>query len=932
MSQLPNDKYRLRRRPRTPSAGEGGRPPCSSASSSARPSSRPRVEHSENALYASSSISPPALSMWERCTTASTPPPANWQIPSCSRCLVCGRLGCEACSVKVDPEATRQKLDNLRLNTPYERAKLARTTEELFSDESRQRQRLVSRFESRLEGLHTTELIERHLVRVILKEALYRQQLCTSEQAMRSACASSADRHAVLLALQSTEAAARQAAIAREREQFTNLMWRCAHAAQVVKLFQREATTREALRYNESSQWHRLQAAAVESRSHIAENVMARVRFYNVCVESREGVGREWYAALENLAAAAAAHRELIDQHMQQRGALLRAAEQGKRDTAVEEGAARVRLGEEMAEEAEYRVECHRIFARQRASFFKSEALQRQGICEDAESGYHAIFLDMKADEADVRDAEAQRADRRESALLFALDALRTIQYEEQAAFEELLRKKRRDAAGRHTWAEEKAAARAALLQLCVSEKETVVAAAEVAARAELRGALAKGEVDVAQWVVSKYHAREEMHHGAQAALEAVAAEEHEARFRLLSDMATQEERVRQWCEEKHMARIALIEGERAQRSFVVQQEDVCRQAVCSSFVYTTKALEGRLRQHHQERSKALSAAVDSLTRVVQDEQIEFAHLCARAAEDTKRSMELTCFRCQMDLLHVETQRRALLTQDEMIERAEVRTKMSLAARYVAEAALAALRLQLCGVVTAEDSARQCFYEQVGDWYEYVAAQQREEELLLIEELEQHIREELRARQEYMTEDARLYTEEEPLVLPTRSNNDDVARCAFLSSSGGGGDGSIHDVRKALVMQTLGNPICTSSLSSAAVDFLVAVMDRAGSRHDSAREAFVAAERQARDASKKLLQCERLFAAEKEKKEMYDVSSRREAEERERRVQGELLDKTRSQQSIAAEKHRLADVQAELQEQKKKLDALKCSINKQFSR
>ncbi|KPA85528.1 hypothetical protein ABB37_01802 [Leptomonas pyrrhocoris] len=935
MSQLPNDKYRLRRRPRAPSAGGAGVVAaglsCGSASSSTRPSSRPRIEATENVPSLSPTVSPPALSMRERGSNTSTPPPANWQIPSCSRCIVCGRLGCEACSVKVDPEATRQKLDSLRLNTPFERAKLTRITDELLSEETRQRQRLVSRGDAWLEGLRTTELIERHLVRVILQEALYRQQLCRSEQAVRSAFVSAADQHTVLLALQSSEAAARQTTVAREREQFANFVWRCTHAAQAVHLLQREATTREALRYNESSQWHRLQATEVESRSLIAENGMARLRFHDSFLESREGICREWYTAVENLAAAAASHRELVGQHVQQRCVFLRAAEQGKRDLAAEEAATRVRLREEMTEEAEYLVECHRIFARQRATFFKSEASLRQGIREEAEGGYHVIFLDMKADEDDVREAEAQKADRRHSALLFALDALRTIQHEEHTAFEALVQEQRTDAAGRLAWRETKAAVRAALLHQCVLERETTVAAAEAAARAELRDALAQGEVGVAQWVTSKHHAREELCRNAQAALEAVAEEERQARFRLLSSMAAHEEGVRRWCEEKRVARAALFEGERAQRSFVVQQEGVCRQAVCSRFVFTTKALEDRLMQHRQERTRALSTAVDALTRIAQDEQVEFTHLRTRAAEDARRTAELFHFRCQMDLLHAETQRRALLAQDEMAARAEVHTKMLLSARYAAEAALAALRVQLCSVTTAEEGARQCFYEQVGDWYEYVAVEQRMEELALIAELEQRIREELRARQTYMTEDARLYAEEEPLALPALSNDDD-ARFALSTNTSGGRGGSMHDVRRALVMQTLGNPTCTAVLPAPAVDFLVAVIDRVGRQRDIAMEVFTAAERQARDASKKLMQCERVLAAEKEKREMYDVSSRREAEERERRVHGESLDKARGQQSIAAEKRRLADVQAELQEQQKKLEALKSSVHKQFSR
>lgn len=884
----------------------------------------------------SPTVSPPALSVRERCSV--TPPATSWQIPSSCRCLVCGRLGCEACSVKVDPEATRQRLDNLRLNTPYERAKLARCGDDLISEESRQRQRLVSRREAWVEGLHTAELMDRHLVRVVLQEALYRREICASEESMRHSSLCAADQHAVLLALQSSESAARQATLAREKECFAELLWRCGHAAQLVQLQQREATTREALSYNEASQWHRLQASAVERRSRLAENVRTRLRFCDSFAESREGVCREWLAGLESLAAAAAAHRERLAQHVQQRCVLWRLAEQSKRDVAAEEAATRLRVREEMAEEADYLVECHRIFARQRATLCRAEASQRQGICEETERGYHALFADMKADEEDAHAAEAEKAERRQSALLFALDALCTIQHEEHTAFTALLQRQADDVAGRQAWMEAKAAARAALWEICVHEKTGVMAAAEAEERAVLRAALVSGVADIAQQAAARRAALEELCDTALGAVAAVVQEELRERDSLYAHMAAREAGVRQWCVTKRAALLALADGEEAQRSSILQQETVCRQAVYSSRTQLQQALEERAEQHRQERAKALSTSLDGLLAVAQEERLAWEQLCQRASEHHARAIDVSQFRCQLEILHAETQHRALLAQDEVAARTEVQTKMSLAAHYAAEAALAALRVQLSAVATAEAGAREIFYEHVGAWYDAVAAQQREEELRIIVQLEQRIRDELRARQACMTEDPRLYTEEDPLPTPTAGSGDASALTWGFGAAGAGGrgedqaNGGMHDVRKALVLETLGNPPCAAALSVSAVDFLVAVIDRAGRRRGAAQEALAVSERMARDAAKKVAQYERQLAAEREKKEMYDVSSQREAEERERRMHGEAMDKARSQQSIAAEKRRLTEAQAELQEHQRALEALKGSINKQYNR
>ncbi|GET89956.1 hypothetical protein, conserved [Leishmania tarentolae] len=930
MSQMPpHDGYRVRRRPRLPSTGS------QSISSSARPSSRPRTEVSENAPpLVSPTVSPPptpvVAAVRERCSN--TPPPVGWQYPSCSRCLVCGQLGCATCSVKVDPAATKQKLESLRLNTPYERAKLARSTDELRSEETRQRARLAGRYESSLEDLRMVEMIERHTVRVVAQESAYRRQLCKEEQAQRATYVSVADQHLLLLALQSSEVAARHAMVAQEREEFARLCRYYAYAMQVVRLRQRETTTREALRYNESSQWYRLQAQEVQCRDIMGEHAAEQHQLCERCWESREELCRQRATGLESLAALAAAHRELLHQHVQQRCMLLASAEQGKRDVLAEEAATRMRLREEMVEEVDYIEERHRIFARQRATLCKAEVLQRQGIREAAEHGYQTLFLDMRENEDVIYAAEVERADRRHSQLLLAVGSLCNIQREEDAAFTALMSRERDEAAGRRVWMAQKAEARAALLQRCMHEKESFLVADESLAREALRKAAASAEVAVAEWIASKARAQAELRTCAESAVENLMNEEHCARVHLLSEMSAHEELVVRWCETKRLERLAFVDSEAPLRSAIYRQEQHERQQLCIAFDRACKTVEERTAQEHQARAKATRSALDVLEQVVWEEAQEWQNLCTEETEQCCRAIDAFHYRCQVELLHEETQRRAFLVRDELADRAAVRAKMALFARYAAEAAAAAFQTQLCEVVASEDSARACLYEHVGEWYDWLAHQQREEELRLIEELERRIQEELRTRQEYMQEDGRLYDPRESLVFARSGAADGCQR------AGGGGEaadlkaGHSHDLRCELVLQTLGNPVCDVPLSAAAVNFLVAVIDRVGQRRDTAQERFDAAERNAREASKKVLQHERLYAAEKEKEEMYELSSRRETEERQRRMQQETLDKARRQQTIAAEKRRLAEVQAELLQEQKKLDALKGSISKQYHR
>ncbi|KAG5500364.1 hypothetical protein JKF63_03456 [Porcisia hertigi] len=926
MSQLPpHDSHRLRRRPRLPSTGP------QSTSSSVRPSSRWRTEALEGGPpTVSPPVSPPATPVVaatrDRCS--STPPPVGWQYPSCSRCLACGQLGCDSCSVKVDPAATRQRLENLRLNTLFERAKLARSTDELRNEEGRQRARLMGRYESWLESLHTLELMRRHTVRVVMQEAAYRLHIYKEEQERRATHAIAADQHLLLLALQSSEAATRYATLAREREGFSVLSRHYAYETQVVRLHKREFTTREALRFNESSQRHRLQAQEVEWRNLMRDHVTEQQRFCESCWGSREELCRQQLSGVESLAAQAAAHREVLRQQGQQRDTLFTLAEHVKRGVVVEEAATRLRVREEMMEEADYIEECHRIFERQQTTLCNTEASQRQGIREAAEHGYHVLFLDMRANEDAVFAAEEEKADHRHSALILALETLSSIQQEESKFFTALLRKERDEGASIRVGVAKKAEMRAALLHRCIQEKKDSVMAEESLAREAICKAAAISKVAVAKWIEAKAEARAELCACAKAAAESLAKEEQESRLSLLSLMAAQEGLVVRLCEAKRLARLAFVESEATPRGAICQEEQESWQQLCMAFARTGKAIEERLFKDYQARVKVTQNALEATEQLTREEAREWARLCYEEKEQHDRARDALHYRCQVELMYEETQHRAYLARDEVAARAELRTRMALFARYAAEAALSNLHTQLCEVIALEESARVCFYEHVGEWYDWAMHQQREEELQLIKALERRIQEELYSRHDHIKEDDRLYDTTESLVFACGGAED-----SDRSTLGEGGAGLevkyTPNLRRELVMQTLGNPACVSPLSTAAVDFLVAVIDHFGQRRDAAQERFAVAERNAREASKKVFQHERLLAAEKEKEKMYEMSTRRETEERERRINQETVDKTRSQQMIVAEKRRLADVQAELLQEQRKLDLLKRSMSKQ---
>lgn len=897
------------------------RPRDSSPAKDAHGSSRPRTgSGGRSGSIASSSLPQQPLQV-------------GWVYPSSSRCIACGQLGCTACGAKVDPAARRQKLEYVKLNTPYEKAKRSRTAEELLSEEARQRQRLMERFEAVVAERQLELWMTRHALALQHQEEVTRQQIEGTEAAQRCQWMIVADHHSVITALAVLETETRRAVMAMEQASRFPLQSKYATALQVLRLMQREHTTRETLCFNEKAQRSRVQTMLANRQNLSATHAMERQRFCEAVLESREEIVLERRGALEKYAALAASFVEHMQWHHRERDGLIAAVLQLKRELVSEEACQRHRIHEERLEEGNFLQERRIIYDRQLWSLVKTEATARSNIAEEAERTRSHLLVKKRSMEEEMREAEQTRADQREAEIAAATAAVRDIINDEAAAFTGLVQLELQHRQLRYEWIQAKELARIELLRHAEREKSCTVAAEELQAWQQLCQCFSRGVEEVLEIVAEKKLARERLCHAADAAVAELQKNEWLARGNIMEVMTEETGLLQRWCDGKAKKRLELCRGEEVARLQLVRSETSAITALLESHHELEEAIQQHVRRQLQELYYFHQEVDRSLAGIATEESQQWVLLCSVAAEEQQRVVEAYYFHCQMQLWRDEAQQRSHHYQCEIASRGSIQTKMAMSLRYVAEAVWARMQTQLAEVVAYEEEARALLYSSVDEAFYSLSQQQQSEELQIIIYLEACIAEELSSRRMCLTEDERLYDETESLIFPEEDDDSQWRRSPRLHSpTAASRTNQLLALRQSVVMQVLGEEGSSLSLSPSALDLLVAIVDHVNGRRAASLESLGAAERRASHAAKQLQQQERILTSEREKKEMYTAVLKREAEEREHRAQLESMEKNRSQHTMQAEKRRLADVTASLEATRKTLESLKASITKQYQR
>lgn len=822
------------------------------------------------------------------------------------------------------------------MNTPYERAKLLRCTEETRNDEARRRRRCVDAWMGGFLQLQAQELTERLLLSLGQKESRRRAAVVAEEERERARAACAVDQCAVLSALAVHEREGRLAVGATESESRLRLRVHMQLSHDYVHLIHKEGCGRSTVEFNEGAARDAVRRSMANTRERMQTNEMQQMDYWRHCEELRSGVVRECLAQYDRLAALKDAHAHWIANLMQRRVTLAEGALRSAEELQRAEAAVRRGMQEEMSEGVELLTERRRIFARSCQNLARTEAAARQGILEEMTSSYHSLFLDLVSEAEEVAEAERQKARRREVEAQSALSHLQGILREEADEFAAILSHELREREQRRGWMEAKAAARTDFVLHAMASKAHL-AAEEEDARRQLSRGLQQSEMAVQEHMAQRERYCRNLWTAAVAEKEDIHKDEHDGRFHLLSLMAEREESVRRWCEHRARAATGFTAMETKARGQLVGAEATAWDALVTSFVRGAEAVERRERQC-RDAASSLQRACDWGRGAVEAEESEcFAALLAFQTQERRRALAAEHHRVRMAFQLREGQRRAWLMQEEGGERDGLRASMAVAQQYLCEEAEQRFRVRAAELLAAERGARAVIVRAVEGDYQRLYSQERKEQLQAVVAEEQRIAAEIRAREQCLEEDARLYAAAEPkeVLLFADDAHEGAARQRQGDPHPRGPDDVAGALKLQLVLQTLGvslHEATKGGLDGGAVGYLVAIVDGIHHRRAEAQDHLGALEKDAEDAAHRAAQLEALYMSEKEKRDANAARLERAGEDQGRRLQSDRAERQRGAHQIETDRRRLEEAVSQLEGKKAELESLRKSINRQFGR
>lgn len=208
----------------------------------------PSMDAHKSLTSSYSVISIPKLS--PSCSPSSTP----WQHPSSSQCVNCKKIACSCHFPRLNPEETRRRLEKLRLNTPYEKAKAIRYTETLQFAERKQRQQiecLWKQFQNELHQ-HYASLYNSHVL--VESEEYMRNTLLSNEAHEKELLVINWEGERLFLQLHQLEWRSRFAVRATEERERLALRKEIEFASVAQCFFQKELHARAELVMQEESE------------------------------------------------------------------------------------------------------------------------------------------------------------------------------------------------------------------------------------------------------------------------------------------------------------------------------------------------------------------------------------------------------------------------------------------------------------------------------------------------------------------------------------------------------------------------------------------------------------------------------------------------------------------------------------------------------
>lgn len=826
--------------------------------------------------------------------SATPPTPSPWQLPSSSHCVACGKISCN-CRGRVDPEEKRRRLEKLRLNTPYERAKALRLTDELQAEERKKRCVIESEWITTVCQIFTSHRFVFHIMNFVHNEDSRRFAIVEEEYQQRQDHDQTIYQARCALQVHETESKSRALLINKESEERSCLLSKL--STQLFLFAQEEedrsrTETQELLERQEKRarmEEHSRQLYAWRAKACEVENTWRQGQEMHYQIWKKENdqlIGKcEWAVQTQK-------------KYEEERVSFARLVLNGKVDIRKEEANRRDQLYLEMRDSKELLLTMLFQQQEERMKIFDQESKVRIGIQGNWVDQMEHIRKESVASIEAARISEDKRNERVQLEMNKILRAKEAVQMEEIISFGELLVKEREEREDCIRWVKEREERAFHFAEWCFTQKIAVVKQ-ESDARNNLLQNFAEAYDFWIQWEEKKIKQQHEFFCAESEARTGLEANEHNHFFDLYHLRGEAESSVIRLQARKKEERISLLRVEENVRRIIHMNEEQERETMFLELSFLLDEDRTRTASISHELNDLVLRAMSLRTAIMEDESQYRQGLTALFQTALVDAREV-CFHrlyCQMEA--EESHRRSFISLEEITGRGRLTELHQIHADWLHDAQVSRWQRLLEEVVQEECIARTGIIQR--------------EELILRNMM------------------AGMKLTEDDIVkqcTSTVENNcfDSVPTAPCLEK-----DPTVSAIREDLVLKTL-TGLTTSALEYLDIMYASQLIEglsecRSSIQHQKRKIAVRAEEFAARADT-----MERVFEEKKEQKDQYGKNCKRSREQLERIEQDLKTTRKRFRMEVELKQKELANAEKQLEEENNALQACKDVINAKLSR
>lgn len=604
-----------------------------------------------------------------------------WKLPSSSQCVKCKSIACSCGILRPNPEVTRRRLEKLRLNTPYEKAKAMRYTEALQVAERKQRQQIESLWKQAREVLlqHYASLNSTH---ALSESEQYRRDVLQENEAYElDVLRMRLDGERLFLQVFELECKSRSAVRALEERTRIAIVKEKELRSVAQRLFQREFRTRTEALMLEESERAILYSQMANEEATMETNLLLAHRFYAEMHSERDLLFQKWAEERNQMLTQWKVFLEIQQRYEQERSTLAKVFLQRMNELQMDEEMSWRRLQEKF-EQGVIEISQKETALKQMQDHLCCEEREcRHAVWTSIHHQWTALVSLMERERVSLQRAQEERERRWLLETRAVLLSKELVVKEEAEAFVQLfqLEQVEKELCLRQ-YQESLRLQRSQLEQASASARDEIEQHEEESRRI-LRERIADDYELQIQRMSVKRKEMEAFFLSESAEREDISKLEYQKFFSLYTLKAEGEIVVHRLIEKRrNESRSVLMEEERSRHSFSMVEEYE-REYISIAFAHATEEVSAISRQHQQLITKMENSEISLRSAILRDEKELRKDLRMLLAESSLGALKLQAYRLCCALEGEETRQRQYRIQEEIMARGQLTSFLEIATR-----------------------------------------------------------------------------------------------------------------------------------------------------------------------------------------------------------------------------------------------------------